>query len=97
MTRAGNAPGAAGLAGAFAWAEAPAMLFENNRKIAARFFRQPIGMLAPGAAADIIVCDYQPITPLNADNLNAHVLFGLNGRSVITTVAIPMAWASAHG
>lgn len=70
-----------------AWAEAPAMLFENNRKIAARFFRQPIGMLAPGAAADIIVCDYQPITPLNADNLNAHVLFGLNGRSVITTVA----------
>ena len=30
--------------------------------------------------------DYDPPTPLTADNLNGHVLFGLTGRSVASTV-----------
>jgi putative selenium metabolism protein SsnA len=69
-----------------AGAEAPQMLFVNNPAIAARFFTTPLGLLAPGAAADIIICDYQPITPLGADNINAHVLFGLNGHAVSMTM-----------
>lgn len=69
-----------------AWAEAPQMLFVNNPAIAARFFAAPLGVLAPGAAADIVICDYQPITPLDSGNLNAHILFGLNGRAVTTTI-----------
>ncbi len=70
-----------------AWAEAPRMLFENNPAIAARFFDQPLGVLRPGAAADIIVCDYQPITPMGETNANGHILFGINGRGVVTTIA----------
>ncbi|MDD3409932.1 MAG: putative aminohydrolase SsnA [Eubacteriales bacterium] len=69
-----------------AWGEAPQMLFENNAKMASRFFGRPIGTLAPGAAADVIALDYDPLTPLSAENIGGHVLFGMSGRSVIHTV-----------
>ena len=70
-----------------AWAEIPQMLFEGNAQIAGRYFKRPLGVLKEGAAADIIVTDYIPITPMNANNLNGHILFGMSGRSVVTTVA----------
>ena len=35
----------------------------------------------------MIVTDYIPLTPMNADNVNGHILFGMTGRSVVTTVA----------
>ena len=70
-----------------AWAEVPAMLFDNNPRLAARFFPARLGILAAGASADIIISDYQPITPFDGDNANGHILFGVNGRSVITTIA----------
>lgn len=69
-----------------AWAETPKMLFENNAEIAGRYFDEKIGVLCPGAAADVIVLDYDPLTPMGADNLNGHILFGMNGRSVTATV-----------
>jgi cytosine/adenosine deaminase-related metal-dependent hydrolase len=69
-----------------AWAEAPKMLFENNAEIAGRYFDLKPGALCPGAAADVIVLDYDPLTPMRADNLNGHILFGMNGRSVTATV-----------
>ncbi len=70
-----------------AWSEVPLMLFENNRKIASRQFDRPLGILKEGAAADVIVLDYIPLTPMNEDNVNSHVLFGMSGRIVVTTVA----------
>jgi putative selenium metabolism protein SsnA len=69
-----------------AWSEVPKMLFENNAAICARIFDTKIGVLEPGAAADIIVSDYIPLTPMSADNCDGHILFGMSGRSVITTV-----------
>ncbi|MEA4870579.1 MAG: putative aminohydrolase SsnA [Christensenella sp.] len=69
-----------------AWGEIPAMLFENNPRIAGRFFRHPLGVLKPGAYADVIVTDYDPLTPMDGGNVNGHILFGMNGRSVVTTV-----------
>ncbi len=69
-----------------AWVELPSMLFEHNRAMAARYFSRPVGILAPGAHADVIVTDYIPLTPMTEDNINSHVLFGMNGRSVVTTV-----------
>ena len=63
------------------------MLFENNREIANRFFETPLGKLAPGYSADIILLDYVPITPLDENNLNSHLLFGANGAMVTTTIA----------
>ncbi|NLI20096.1 MAG: putative aminohydrolase SsnA [Clostridiales bacterium] len=69
-----------------AWAEAPQMLFDNNAKLAGKAFGRELGVLRPGAAADVIALDYTPPTPMNADNLSGHVLFGMSGRQVIHTV-----------
>ena len=69
-----------------AWSEVPQMLFAGNAAIAGRSFKKPLGVLKPGAAADVIVLDYDPITPLDASNCNGHILFGLTGRCVVTTV-----------
>ena len=70
-----------------AWGEIPQMLFENNARIAERYFGVPLGRLAPGCSADVIVSDYVPPTPLTDANVNGHLLFGASGRSVVTTVA----------
>ena len=69
-----------------AWGEVPKMLFEGNARIANRYFKKPLGVLKEGAAADVIVTDYIPRTPMTADNCNSHILFGMNGRSVVTTI-----------
>ena len=69
-----------------AWGEVPQMLFEGNAKIANRYFKKQLGVLKEGAAADVIVTDYIPLTPMDASNVNGHILFGMTGRSVVTTV-----------
>ena len=70
-----------------AWGEVPQMLFENNAKIAGRYFDRPLGVLKEGASADVIIVDYNPLTPLHAGNVNGHLLFGVTGHDVVTTVA----------
>lgn len=70
-----------------AWGEVPHMLFDGNANIAGRYFKKPLGILKEGAAADVIVTDYNPLTPMTAENCNSHILFGMTGRSVVTTVA----------
>ena len=69
-----------------AWNETFQMLFENNRAIAAKYFEKPLGILKPGAAADVIVMDYKPFTPFSAENLQGHILFGLEGKNCRTTI-----------
>lgn len=69
-----------------AWGEVPKMLFEHNAAIAGRYFSAPLGVLKPGAAADVIVVDYDPPTRLDESNCNGHILFGMTGRDVITTI-----------
>lgn len=69
-----------------AWTEVPEMLFRNNARIANRYFRKPLGVLKAGAAADVIVAAYNPLTPMNGDNCNGHILFGMSGHDVTTTV-----------
>ncbi len=61
-----------------AFAEACELLLKNNRAICARIFKEPRGVLAPGALADVIIVDYAPTTPLTAATLYGHLLFGLN-------------------
>lgn len=69
-----------------AWGEIPDMLFNNNRKITERFIDEKVGVIAEGALADIIIVDYNPPTPINENNINGHLMFGINGRHVDTTV-----------
>jgi putative selenium metabolism protein SsnA len=68
------------------WSEAPRMLFGENAAIATGCFGQPLGKLIPGACADLIIVDYDPPTPLCPSNINSHLLFGVSGRSVDTTI-----------
>ncbi len=69
-----------------AWQEVPQMLYYNNAGIAAGLFGGTFGALAPGAWADIIIVDYLPPTPLNTTNWSSHLLFGVSGRCVLTTI-----------
>ncbi len=69
-----------------AWGEVPQMLFGNNKIITNRYLDGHVGTLKEGAYADVIVVDYKAPTPLNADTIDAHILFGVTGRHVDTTI-----------
>jgi putative selenium metabolism protein SsnA len=58
----------------------------NNAAIAEGYFPRPLGRLAPGACADVIILDYDPPTPLTESNLPWHVVFGMDAGHVNTTV-----------
>ncbi len=63
------------------------MAYPNNANLAKRFFPKPVGELASGAFADIILLDYAPPTPLSAGNLPWHILFGVDGAHITHTIA----------
>ena len=74
-----------------AWGEAMTMLFKNNAEVANMYFStkpqgKPLGVLEPGAAADVAVFDYPAPTPLGADNIDGHILFGVEGHDCRTTI-----------
>lgn len=59
----------------------------NNARLAGSLFPQAqIGILAPGADADLILVDYHPHTPLTTGNLPWQILFGFNESMVTTTI-----------
>jgi putative selenium metabolism protein SsnA len=63
------------------------MAVDNNAALLREFFpASPIGVIEPGASADIILVDYHPTTPLSVDNLPWHILFGFHGSMVTTTI-----------
>jgi putative selenium metabolism protein SsnA len=69
-----------------AWTEPHAMLFENNKTIMERFINGKTGTLKAGHYADIIIVDYKGPTEVNANTINSHILFGVSGRHVDTTI-----------
>ena len=68
------------------WCEDMDMLFKNNPAMATKYFGREIGKLAPGAAADVIVMDYNPFTPFSDENIDGHMLFGMMGKNCRTTI-----------
>lgn len=59
----------------------------NNAGLANRFFPQaPIGVLKPGAYADLIFVDYHPHTPLTKGNLPWQIVFGFHESMITTTI-----------
>lgn len=59
------------------------MAIYNNAALANVFFPEmPIGIIEKGAAADLILVDYQPPTPLTEENLPWHILFGFRDSMV---------------
>ena len=67
--------------------EVARILFDGNAKIASRTFGIPIGRIQKGAAADIIIMDYIPYTPLSAVNTDRHIIFGMSGHECVMTMA----------
>jgi putative selenium metabolism protein SsnA len=67
------------------------LLLRQNPRIAAQHFAKPLGVLAPGAYADLITVTYDPITPLNAGSTGGHILFGMNG-SMVNDTMVDGAW-----
>lgn len=68
------------------------VLFRNNAALATRLFGQPVGVLAAGALADVILVEYYPPTPLHGGNLPWHFTFGMQGAQV-HSVMIGGRWA----
>lgn len=63
------------------------LAFANNGRLARLFWPDAaLGELSVGACADIIFVDYHPFTALTADNLPWHMLFGIDGSAVTTTI-----------
>lgn len=63
------------------------MAVYNNAALVEVFFpEQKLGQIVPGAAADLIFVDYHPYTPLTAENLPWHILFGFRESMVTTTI-----------
>ncbi|MCL2843011.1 MAG: putative aminohydrolase SsnA [Oscillospiraceae bacterium] len=66
--------------------EIQGLLLHNNRLIAGRHFKTPVGQLTPGAAADLVVVDYTPNTPIDSVNYTGHITFGFSGAMVSGTI-----------
>ena len=63
------------------------MAVYNNASLANTYFRDAsVGILKPGAYADLIFVDYNPHTPLTAGNLPWQIIFGFHESMVTTTI-----------
>lgn len=60
----------------FGWELLSRILFVNNPDIAGRHLKKTLGIIEPGAAADIAVFPYDPPSPMNESNYFGHYLFG---------------------
>lgn len=59
----------------------------HNARLAETFFDGlRLGVIEAGAAADLIVVDYHPFTPLTAGNLPWHIIFGFEASMVTSTM-----------
>ncbi|MFW6029094.1 MAG: putative aminohydrolase SsnA [Halanaerobiales bacterium] len=61
-------------------------MLSNNSKIASTLFDEKIGKIEKGAVADLIVLDYQSPTPINKENYFSHLLMGVKGPIVDSTI-----------
>jgi putative selenium metabolism protein SsnA len=60
---------------------------QNNANLVQTFFRENApGKIEVGAAADLILVDYHPTTPLTIGNLPWHILFGFHESMIATTI-----------
>jgi putative selenium metabolism protein SsnA len=62
------------------------LVYGASVRLAERYFPGPLGRLAPGALADVITVRYRPTTPLHDGNYPWHLVFGVDGTGVRTTI-----------
>ena len=63
------------------------MAIYNNAALASTYYPSAhLGVIEPGAYADLIFVDYKPATPLTVKNLAGHFVFGFNESMITTTI-----------
>jgi cytosine/adenosine deaminase-related metal-dependent hydrolase len=63
------------------------LAYANNARLARVFWPELVlGELRTGAMADLVFLDYHPTTPLAAENLPWHLLFGVEASMITSTV-----------
>ncbi len=68
--------------------DAALTMLSEGHAILRRSFGKPFGRLEPGAPADLTFFDYDPPTPLTAQNLAGHILFGGMGPQTVESVMV---------
>lgn len=63
---------------AFSFADIYEVAFAQPARLASRRFGRTLGEISVGAGGDIAVLDYDPPTPMTADNFLGHWLFGMS-------------------
>ena len=58
-----------------------------GNRLLERIFDRPFGRVEPGYPADLVVADYCPPTPLVAENIAGHMVFGM-GPEIVESVMI---------
>ena len=79
-----------------AFGEAVDLLVRQNARFASDLFGLPLGVLQPGAAADIILVEHFPFTPLSPENWYGHFLFGIQP-SRVTHTMVHGRWLMVEG
>jgi putative selenium metabolism protein SsnA len=69
-----------------AFCEAVDLLTRNNAAFASKMFGVKLGVVEKGAAADLIVVEHYPFTPISAANWYGHFLFGAQPSRVTHTM-----------
>jgi putative selenium metabolism protein SsnA len=63
------------------------MAIYNNAALASAYYPEAsLGVIEPGAYADLIFVDYKPATPLTVQNIAGHFVFGFNESMITSTI-----------
>jgi putative selenium metabolism protein SsnA len=68
------------------WCESERALWKNAPSLVSQMFGTDIGIIREGAAADVIIMDSRPATPVTSENAWGHMLFGVLSSAVRTTI-----------
>ncbi|HEX5472595.1 MAG TPA: amidohydrolase family protein [Lacipirellulaceae bacterium] len=68
----------------------------QSARFASKCLGVKLGVLEPGASADLMLTNYRPATPLTADNLGSHFLFAM-GPEFVRDVMIAGWWVMRKG
>lgn len=79
-----------------AWDEAYRLAFVENPQLATDTFGLPLGRIEAGAAADLVLLNYLPPTPLTTENYLGHLYFGL-ANALVDSVMVGGRWLVEQG
>jgi putative selenium metabolism protein SsnA len=68
----------------------------QSARFASQCLGLKLGLLEPAAAADLVLTDYHPATPLTADNLAGHLFYAM-GPEFVRDVMIAGEWCFKNG